>query len=140
MGRLVRQVAHVGIFARDLPATERFWTEVLEIPVAFRFMRDSRCIGLSLDAGATTAIEIFDKAETRYSEADQINHVALEVHDIDDAIATVRSRGVEVTDKKRAVDGSWQAWLHDPGGVKIELFQLTPQSAQFVGGDREADW
>lgn len=140
MPRMIRQLAHIGIFTADLQATERFWTEVLEIPVAFRFTRDGRAIGFSLDAGNSTGIEVFEKQGTRHSETNAINHICLEVHAIDDAIATIRSRGVAVTDKHLAVDDSWQAWLHDPNGVKLELFEYTAKSAQFVGGDREADW
>ena len=30
--------------------------------------------------------------------------------------------------------------MTDPNGVRIELFEYTPKSAQFVGGDRIADW
>jgi hypothetical protein len=28
----------------------------------------------------------------------------------------------------------------DPSGSRIELFEYTSKSAQFVGGDRVADW
>ena len=35
---------------------------------------------------------------------------------------------------------TWQAWTEDPNGVKVELFEYTPGSAQLVGGDREVDW
>ena len=45
-----------------------------------------------------------------------------------------------VTDKKLGIDQTWQAWTEDPNGVKVELFEYTPGSAQFVGGDREVDW
>ncbi len=30
--------------------------------------------------------------------------------------------------------------MTDPNGVRIELFQYTDASAQFLGGDRTADW
>ena len=42
--------------------------------------------------------------------------------------------------KKRGVDGTWQCWLTDPDGTKIELFEYTEDSAQFKGGDRVANW
>ncbi|TIU37930.1 MAG: VOC family protein, partial [Mesorhizobium sp.] len=34
----------------------------------------------------------------------------------------------------------FQAWITDPNGVRIELFEYTAKSAQFTGGDRVADW
>jgi len=59
---------------------------------------------------------------------------------MDAAVAHIRKMGVPITDKKLGVDETWQAWTADPNGIKIELFQYTPKSAQFVGGDRVADW
>ena len=38
--------------------------------------------------------------------------------------------GVTVTDKKLGSDNSWQAWLSDPDGNRIELHQYTAQSLQ----------
>ncbi|TIP51868.1 MAG: VOC family protein, partial [Mesorhizobium sp.] len=45
-----------------------------------------------------------------------------------------------VTPKKLACDDTYQAWITDPNGVRIELFEYTAKSAQFAGGDRVADW
>jgi hypothetical protein len=50
---------------------------------------------------------------------------------MDDLIAHVRAHGIEITDKKRGVDGTWQAWLADPNGVKLEIFEYTAESLQF---------
>lgn len=55
-------------------------------------------------------------------------------------MAQIRAAGVAITDKKLGVDETWQAWTADPNGVKIERFEYTPKSAQFVGGDRVANW
>lgn len=137
---LIRQVAHVCIFAHDLAATEAFWTGVLGMKVVFRFMREGKPHGFYLDAGGRTNIEVFEKADSAYSERNQINHVCLEVYSLDEAVAAIRARGGEVTDKKLGVDQTWQAWTADPNGVKIELFEYTETSAQFVGGDRVANW
>ena len=46
----------------------------------------------------------------------------------------------DVTAKKYACDDTYQAWIRDPDGVKIELFEYTDRSAQFIGRDRVADW
>lgn len=50
-------------------------------------------------------------------------HFAIEVDDIDAALAVLRERGVEVGDP-RPIDGvCLQAFLHDPAGNQIELNQ-----------------
>ena len=137
---LIKQVAHVCIFAHDIEATEAFWTGVLGLPVAFRFTRNGAPYGFYLDAGGKTNVEVFQKPEASFSEANQINHICLEVNSLDEAVAAIRTKGVSITDKKLGVDDTWQAWTADPNGVKIELFEYTPRSAQFVGGDRVANW
>ena len=136
----VKQLAHVCIFAHDLEATRRFYSDVLGMDTRFNFLRDGRIFGFYLDCGGRSHVEVFEKSEARYSEANQINHLCLEVEDIDATIAHIRSKGVEVTPKKFACDDTYQAWVRDPNGVKIELFEYTDKSAQFIGGDRIADW
>ncbi|MBZ9735291.1 VOC family protein [Mesorhizobium sp. CA18] len=136
----VKQLAHVCIFAHDLEATRRFYRDVLGMDTRFNFLRDGRIFGFYLDCGGRSHVEVFEKRESSYSGANQINHFCLEVEDIDAAILHIRSKGVAVTPKKLACDDTYQAWITDPNGVKIELFEYTAKSAQFTGGDRVADW
>ena len=136
----VKQLAHVCIFAYDLDATRGFYRDVLGMDTRFNFLRDGRIFGFYLDCGGRSHVEVFENSEARHSEANQINHFCLEVEDMDAAIAHIRSKGVEVTAKKLACDDTWQAWIKDPNGVRIELFEYTAKSAQFIGGNRVADW
>lgn len=136
----VRRLAHVCIFAHDLAATEAFWRDVLGMAVLFRFMKDGREIGYYLSAGGGSHVEVFEKAAAAFDERNAINHLCLEVDDIASAVGHIRAIGVAVTDPSFGCDDTWQAWLADPNGVKIELFQYTDRSAQFVGGDRVATW
>lgn len=138
--QIVRQVSHLCIFSKDLDASEKFWNGVLGMPITFRFSRKGEPFGFYFTAGGMTNIEIFRNDRAAYADTNAVNHIALEVFDIDDAVATARAAGVKVTDKKLGVDDTWQAWLEDPNGVKIEFFMYTHKSAQIVGGDRVADW
>jgi len=138
--RIIKQLAHACIFAHDLAATEAFYRDVLGIEVKFRFMREGKLIGYYLDAGNRTFIEVFEKQSASFDESNVINHLCLEVENMDEAIAQIRSRGVSITDKKFGIDDTWQSWTADPNGVKIELFEYTAKSAQFLGGDREVNW
>jgi lactoylglutathione lyase/glyoxylase I family protein len=99
-----------------------------------------RVFGFYLNCGGRSHVEVFQKDDTRYSDKDQITHFCLEVEDLDAAIAHIESNGVEITKKKYACDDTYQAWIRDPNNVRIELFEYTDQSAQFVGRDRVADW
>ena len=99
-----KQVAHVCIFAKDLAETRDFYRDVLGMDVRFNFMRKGAWYGFYLDAGGRSHVEVFLKPEAMYSDRNQINHLCLEVESIDDAVAHIRGKGVEVTDQKFACD------------------------------------
>ncbi|SFV32676.1 lactoylglutathione lyase/glyoxylase I family protein [Devosia crocina] len=139
---LVKQVAHTCIFARDLDAVEAFYRDVIGIAPKFEFRRGENRIGFYLDFGNRTFVEVFLKGESRFEETNQINHICLETDDLDAFIAHVKSHNVAITDKKRGADNTWQAWMADPSGVKLEIFQYTPESMQFGpdGAVCQVDW
>jgi lactoylglutathione lyase/glyoxylase I family protein len=139
-GIKVKQVAHVCIFARDLAETRDFYRDVLGMDIVFNFNRKGEWYGFYLDAGGRSNVEVFLKPEAGYDDRNVINHLCPEVASIPDAVAHIKGKGVAVTEPKFACDDTWQAWITDPNGVKIELFEYTDKSAQFVGGDRVADW
>lgn len=138
--KIIRKIAHVCIFSSDIDRTAEWYGRVLGFEKVFNFLRDGRVFGYYLDAGGDTHVEVFENAEAEYSGRNQINHMCFEVIDMDEAIAHIRSVGVEATAKSNGCDGTWQSWITDPDGVRIELFQYTPDSAQFVGRDRVAHW
>ena len=140
--QFIKQVAHTCIFAHDLEKTETFYRDVFGISKAFDFKRGEDWIGFYLDLGARTFIEVFRKADSSFAESNQINHICLETEDLDGLIAHARAQGVEITDKKLGVDGTWQAWTNDPNGVKLEIFQYTAESLQFgpKGGVCQVNW
>ncbi|MBU1175000.1 MAG: VOC family protein [Alphaproteobacteria bacterium] len=138
--KIVKQIAHVCIFAHDIDETAAWYEKVLGFQKIFNFTRDGRPFGYYLDAGGNTHVEVFEKAESKFAETDQINHICFEVIDIDFVIDHVRALGYPAKDKSKGCDDTWQSWITDPNGVKIELFQYTPLSAQFTGRDRVAHW
>jgi catechol 2,3-dioxygenase-like lactoylglutathione lyase family enzyme len=138
----IKQVAHTCIFAHDLAATEAFYRDVFGVAKAFDFKRGEDWIGFYLDLGERSFIEVFRKAESSFDEKNQINHICLETEDLDGLLAHVHSKGIEITEKKLGVDGTWQAWTKDPNGVKLEIFQYTADSMQFQprGGVCQVNW
>jgi lactoylglutathione lyase/glyoxylase I family protein len=140
-GIKVKQIAHVCIFAHDIEVTRAFYRDVLGLDTQFNFLRDGKQFGFYLNAGGRSHVEVFQKSDSEYGPANAITHFCLEVENLDDAIAHMASKGVAIDrPKKKACDDTWQAWIRDPDGVRIELFQYTEKSAQFTGGDRVADW
>ena len=136
-----KQLAHVCIFADDLAETRDFYRDVLGMEIVFNFERKGDWYGFYLGAGRPQPRRGLPQAGGGILRPERRSTTSASRSScIDDAVAHIRSRGVAVTDKKFACDDTWQAWITDPNGVRIELFEYTAKSAQFVGGDRIADW
>jgi len=137
---MIKQLAHVCIMATDLDLTERFYCKFLGLQKSFNFYKDGVLIGFYLGLENRTFIEVFLNSDAHKNNASLINHLCLEVSDIDLVIEQARANGYEITDKQKGVDNTWQSWMHDPSGVSIELFQYTANSSQFSGDDCIVNW
>jgi catechol 2,3-dioxygenase-like lactoylglutathione lyase family enzyme len=62
-------------------------------------------------------------------------HLSLLVDDIQSAAARLKEQGIVLdTPVNLGPDKSWQFWIKDPDGNRIELMQYTDQSLQVVCG------
>ena len=134
---MIKQLGHICLFSEDLAKTESFYVEGLGMERVYDFEKNSELFGFYLKAGSNTFIEVF---KGKPGEVGNINHIALEVEDIDAAIERLKHHGIDMGEKKLGGDQTWQAWLEDPNGVQIELQQYTPESYQFRGGTCIVDW
>ena len=103
----------------------------------FEFEKEGEPFGYYLKAGNATYIEVF-KGDP--GEIGNIHHLALEVENMDALITRLRDQGIEVGDKVFGADDSWQAWLEDPNGVKIELHEYTESSCQLTRRTCLVNW
>lgn len=131
----VTRLAHVCIQVKDIARTIAFYTQMLELPLVFRFTRNGAVMGCYFDLGGGTYLEAFENQRPC-----GITHFCLESDDIDAFIADMDRKGVPCTPKKLGCDHTWQTWLHDPDGNAFEIHQYTGQSLQQHGADVEVDW
>ena len=60
-------------------------------------------------------------------------HLSLLVDDIQTAAETLKNKGVVIdSDITKGPDNTWQFWIKDPDGNRIELMQYTEKSFQVV--------
>ena len=130
---MFKRVAHICIGANDLDAAESFYVDALGMKLAFQFLRAGQRIGFYLKAGDTTFLEVFATNGAHNDGGSLIKHFCLEVEDLDAVISRLKDRGVEVSAKEMGADNSWQAWITDPSGVRIEMMQYSDTSTQFTG-------
>jgi lactoylglutathione lyase/glyoxylase I family protein len=132
---MIKALAHICILTKNLDETERFYCSGLGLTKKFNFIREGRVFGYYLQINDANFIEVFQADADSSAGEPPIKHFCLEVENIDTAIVTLRNRGIHVTDKKLGADHSWQAWLADPNGIRIELHQYTGKSSQVLGSD-----
>ena len=110
-------VHHVSINVTDVDAAIAFYTERLGLTV--RTDRpDFGFGGAWLDAGGQQVHLIAGETPPRRGQ-----HFALQVTDLDVAVAELRGAGVDVSDPT-PVGTSRQSFLRDPSGNQIELHQV----------------
>ncbi len=137
---MITRLAHVNLMSNDLAASQHFYCDILGLKKGFEFYKDGKLFGFYLETGDTTFIEIFTQDPLSDEQRPLINHLCLEVADLDAVIESIRATGWTITDKKRGCDQSWQAWITDPCGVRIELMQYTEQSSQFTSQPCQVNW
>ena len=134
---MTKQLAHVCIYSTDLEETARFYFKALDLEKGFEFVKDGVLFGYYIKLGSNTFIEVF-KGDP--GEVGNINHIAIQVDDIDSAITRVKEHGYDIGQKALGADHSWQVWVTDPDGVRIEFHQYTGKSLQLTGGTCLVDW
>ena len=136
---MFKRISHVCVNSSDLQRTMGFYA-LLGCESVVAFTRKGRQIGAFLRIAENDFVEIFEKPSVVTTSPLGIHHFCLEVDDLDTTIANLRSKGLTVKDKNKGCDGTWQTWLQDPDGNRIELHQYTPESLQLTGGTAEVDW
>jgi len=129
---MITGLAHVCFIVGDLEASVAFYCDKLGFEPAFEFLRDNgEKFGQYLHIGGRAFLELF-QGDPREANADTMSyrHFCLEVDDMESTVAELRERGVEVGKITTGSDNSWQAWLDDPDGNRIELHGYTPRSKQ----------
>jgi catechol 2,3-dioxygenase-like lactoylglutathione lyase family enzyme len=128
---MIKALAHVCFTVRDLNAAEAFYRDILGFKPAFDFINDDGVrFGVYLHIGGRSFLEMFIGDTQGTVPGQSFQHICLEVDDVAAAVAEIRAKGVEVTDPYFGSDGSWQAWIADPDGNRIELHGYTPESKQ----------
>lgn len=128
---MITGLAHVCFIVSDLEKSMAFYQDVLGLTPAFDFVNEEgKRYGYYLHLGERTFLELFSGQLAERAEGQPFRHICLEVDDIEATAAAIRAKGVEVTEIKTGKDHSYQAWITDPDGNRIELHHYTPESKQ----------
>jgi catechol 2,3-dioxygenase-like lactoylglutathione lyase family enzyme len=128
---MITGMAHACFTVTDLERSLAFYRDALGLKPAFDFInQEGRRFGIYLHLGGRNFIELFEGQLGERAEGQSYRHICLEVDDIESTVQALRDRGIEVSDPKLGGDRSWQAWIADPDGNRIELHHYTAESKQ----------
>ena len=128
---MITGLAHACFTVSDLERSLEFYRDALGLKPAFDFINDEgRRFGIYLHLGGRNFVELFEGQLGERAEGQSYRHICLEVDDIESTVQTLRNRGIEASDPKLGGDRSWQAWITDPDGNRIELHHYTADSKQ----------
>ncbi|MBQ8682619.1 MAG: methylmalonyl-CoA epimerase [Selenomonadales bacterium] len=128
----VNKVDHVGIAVKDLEQAKKFYTEILGIPAMGEEVVAEQKVKVCFIPCGDSEIELLESTEpdgpiAKFIEkkGEGIQHVALNVDNIENALADLKEKGVRLIDEKPryGAGGASIAFVHpkSTGGILLEL-------------------
>lgn len=125
----IRRIHHIAILTGDYPTSKHFYTDILGCTIISEVYREERqSYKLDLAVNGVYQIELFSfpeyKERNSFPESKGLRHLAFEVADVNEAVAELRHKGVDVQDVR--VDeftGKRFAFFYDPNGQPLELYE-----------------
>jgi lactoylglutathione lyase len=121
--------AYVGIRVTNLQRSIDFYTKILGMNVVGRGKIEQtkgETVGLQSEKdGVPLELNYYEKSSpynTKYSVGEGLDHLAFRVDDLDEALEEARREGHRTILEMKADGGRW-AYIEDPDGIWIELFQ-----------------
>jgi len=128
-------VNHVAIAYDNFDEAFAFYTQKMGFREAFTIRDDKGQPTLAyVQANRNTFVEL---QRTNANRPQGLNHYGLHVEDLKATVAVLKQRGVKVDDPRVRPDDSSVANATDPAGIRIEMFELGPNSP---AGKAIASW
>ena len=129
---MITNIAHAAYNTQKFDEMLDFYCGKLGLTKSFDLKRDDGSIWLQyIKIAHDQFIEIFNEPVDDNCTLPKYSHLSLQTDDIEADVARLRGLGVEiVSDICRGADNSFQAWIADPDGNRVELMMLTDQSLQ----------
>ncbi|HWH09309.1 MAG TPA: methylmalonyl-CoA epimerase [Candidatus Thermoplasmatota archaeon] len=131
----VKRIDHVGIAVSDLPAAKRLYEDLLGLKLTREEVVEEQGVRTHFYPIAGVKLELLESitpdgpiARHLEKRGPGMQHLAVEVDDVEAAIAELKAKGVRMLDEtpRNGVEGSRIAFVHpkDTHGVLLELVEL----------------
>lgn len=124
-------MTYFAIRVRDMEESVRFYTEIMGMkpvePILTAPPTRGKVVTLkSPDSEQLLELNWYEPGSRfgpSYANGEDLDHVAFDCDDLEQAIADLREKGVEVVFRLKEVGGWNEAFVKDPNGIWIELLQ-----------------
>jgi methylmalonyl-CoA epimerase len=142
---MIRDVHHVGIAVRDLDAALRFYSDALSLPVVKRGDAPSRGARVAMVAVGGSYLELVQPtadgspfASFIEERGEGLHHVAFATDDVDALVASLRGKGVPLTDETPREGFTGRLSYLAPeafDGAQLEVVQPSPELSGGAAAD-----
>lgn len=124
---MIIKLEHIGILAKDMDESIKFYSEILGIKLVERVSLNEsvELAFLSFPGQESVQVELVGRDPSGVAPEGIVNHLALTVSDIDAVISKLKQHGYDIPDEypRTILDGRKIAFFKGPSGEKLELFQ-----------------
>jgi catechol 2,3-dioxygenase-like lactoylglutathione lyase family enzyme len=110
---------HFTILAEDLQETCAFYRDLLGLTEGYR--PDMGFPGAWLYAGETAVLHVVVRKPLPQPRAGVLDHMAFSASDLRAIVAKLKQRKIKYNLGRQVETGTWQLFMHDPNGAKVEL-------------------
>lgn len=110
---------HFTVLTDDVPRTVAFYSNLLGLrdgerpPLTFP--------GAWLYAGEAAVLHVIGGRTKESLKPGVIDHMAFSAADIRGTLARIKAAGIESECRRQMGTGTWQVFVHDPNGARVEL-------------------
>jgi catechol 2,3-dioxygenase-like lactoylglutathione lyase family enzyme len=110
---------HFTILAQDLRETCDFYGDLLGLTEGYR--PPMGFPGAWLYAGDIAVLHVVVRDPLPQQRAGVLDHMAFSASGLTAMVAKLRQRGIKYNLGRQVETGTWQLFMHDPNGAKVEL-------------------
>ena len=110
---------HFTVLTDDVPRTVQFYRDLLGLEEGPR--PQFGFPGAWLYSGGVAILHLIGGRSRAELKPGVIDHIAFSVVGLAEVLADLRTRGIEHTCERQAGTGTWQVFVLDPNGARVEL-------------------
>jgi len=116
---------YTGIRVTDLDRALEFYSEILGMKLVTRIKvpETNGELAIVKSEGVDHWLEINWYADQKYSPGDELDHIAFQVANLDEALSYLKSKGIEPISYVRESKNSRWTYIPDPDGNWIEIYE-----------------